>query len=125
MARKITVCPPISRYCLGPPAPARSPRPAATRMAAVRSGLGIWTQIRNGTGVGRVSGALAHSPYHAEYGKQSDSHHLWEKRFLLQCTCTNDRSVSRLGKKLNCPRFVLTICLDGCNDAAVLTMRPL
>jgi hypothetical protein len=37
--------------------------------------------------------ALAHSPYHAEYGKQSDSHHLWEKRFLLQCTCTNDRSV--------------------------------
>ena len=35
----------------------------------------------------------AHSPYHAEYGKQSDSHHLWEKRFLLQCTCTNDRSV--------------------------------
>ena len=41
IARKITVCPPIERYCFGPPEPARRPRPAATRMAAVRSGFGI------------------------------------------------------------------------------------
>ena len=43
--------------------------------------------------VARSFGATAAGSLHAEYGKQSDSHHLWEKRFLLQCTCTNDRSV--------------------------------
>src|ERR1700716_2644461 len=41
MARKITVRPPIERYCFGPPEPARSPRPAATRMAAVRLSFDI------------------------------------------------------------------------------------
>src|SRR4030081_4163427 len=41
MARKITVFPPIKRYCFGPPEPARSPRPAATRMAAVRLSFDI------------------------------------------------------------------------------------
>src|SRR3954452_14348103 len=44
MARRLTVLPPMVRYCLGPPAPARSPRPAATRMAAVRSGLDMRLQ---------------------------------------------------------------------------------
>src|SRR5579871_2457812 len=39
IARKITGRPPMDRYCLGPPAPARRPRPAATRMAAVRGGV--------------------------------------------------------------------------------------
>src|SRR5581483_471646 len=33
-ARAITVRPAISRYCLGPPGPARSPRPPATITAA-------------------------------------------------------------------------------------------
>src|ERR1700710_499926 len=66
MARKITVWPPMVRYCLGPPPPARRPRPAATRMAAVRLGLGIGlddgrTEMRGG-----VAPSLAHSPYHAE-----------------------------------------------------------
>ena len=46
IARKITVWPPIERYCFGPPAPARRPRPAATRMAAVRSGLGMGLELR-------------------------------------------------------------------------------
>ena len=41
IARKITGCPPIERYCFGPPVPARRPRPAATRMAAVRGGFGM------------------------------------------------------------------------------------
>src|SRR5882757_11086960 len=41
IARKITVWPPIERYCFGPPEPARSPRPAATRMAAVRLSFDI------------------------------------------------------------------------------------
>ena len=41
IAREITVRPPIERYCFGPPDPARSPRPAATMIAAVRFGVGI------------------------------------------------------------------------------------
>src|SRR5882762_4678154 len=41
IAREITVRPPIERYCFGPPEPARSPRPAATMIAAVRLGVGI------------------------------------------------------------------------------------
>ena len=35
IAREITVRPAMLRYCLGPPDPARRPRPAATIMAAV------------------------------------------------------------------------------------------
>src|ERR1700730_13033619 len=66
IARKITVCPPIERYCFGPPEPARRPRPAATRMAAVRSDLSI---ALNFSDVGLMRGALAHCPYHAVAGK--------------------------------------------------------
>ena len=92
MARKITVCPPISRYCLGPPAPARSPRPAATRMAAVRSGLGIGTQIQDGSGLRRVGRGAQPLPCRMRENRAIPDH-LWEKQFLLQCTCTNDRTV--------------------------------
>jgi hypothetical protein len=52
IAREITVRPPIDRYCFGPPEPARSPRPAATIMAAVRFWFGIvicGEQSRGGT----------------------------------------------------------------------------
>src|SRR5450631_2567391 len=64
IARKITVCPPIERYCFGPPEPARSPRPAATRMAAVRSGFGM-DSITDDLGLIRKHWSLAHCPYHA------------------------------------------------------------
>jgi hypothetical protein len=50
MARNITVCPPIERYCLGPPVPARRPRPAATRMAAVRSDFAMGQRWDSDTG---------------------------------------------------------------------------
>src|SRR6201747_2728929 len=64
IAREITVRPPIERYCFGPPDPARSPRPAATMIAAVRLGVGIVIcqgNLREKPGVGPA----AHSPYHA------------------------------------------------------------
>ena len=64
IARKITVWPPIVRYCFGPPEPARSPRPAATRMAAVRSGFGIGLNCGR-MGCDGAAGRPAHSPYHA------------------------------------------------------------
>ena len=49
IAREITVLPPIERYCFGPPDPARSPRPAATMIAAVRFGIVIcWEQSGGG-----------------------------------------------------------------------------
>src|SRR3954453_16065755 len=72
IAREITVRPPIERYCFGPPDPARSPRPAATMMAAVRLGVGIviWQAIpEKKLGVSPT----AHSHYHALMGKQKDS----------------------------------------------------
>src|SRR5947209_19363057 len=53
IAREITLRPPIERYCFGPPDPARSPRPAATMIAAVRLGIGIvirWAQSGEETG---------------------------------------------------------------------------
>ena len=66
IARKITVCPPIERYCFGPPEPARRPRPAATRMAAVRADFGMAINYwRFGVEEGSM-GWSAHSPYHAE-----------------------------------------------------------
>src|ERR1700681_4106925 len=65
MARKITVFPPIKRYCFGPPEPARSPRPAATRMAAVRSGFGMGLDTGVSEWTGGSIASLAHSPYHA------------------------------------------------------------
>src|SRR5579871_5051639 len=64
MARNITVFPPIERYCFGPPAPARSPRPAATRMATLRRGLAIRPIIGDARLLGTPS-AIAQSPYHA------------------------------------------------------------
>ena len=77
MARRITVLPPTLRYCLGPPEPARSPRPAATRMAAVRSGLGMRLQGLSGRigidGGAPRRGLKPHSPYHAHRQKQSNS----------------------------------------------------
>src|SRR4051812_21913418 len=68
IAREITVRPPIERYCFGPPDPARSPRPAATMIAAVRLGVGIvirWEQ----SGMERRHWPGAHSPYHVDPGK--------------------------------------------------------
>src|ERR1700730_10747984 len=93
IARKITVCPPIERYCFGPPEPARRPRPAATRIAAVRADFGIalnyWRfRVDEGARVGP-----AHSPYHAEDLKTERFQQLWEKHILLQCTCTIYRTV--------------------------------
>src|SRR3982751_1894813 len=61
IAREITVRPPIERYCFGPPDPARSPRPAATIMAAVRVGVGIvicWEQAGQAPGLGPARTAL-------------------------------------------------------------------
>src|SRR3954466_4660977 len=90
IAREITVRPPIERYCFGPPDPARSPRPAATMIAAVRLGVGIVVLggIREvKPGVGRV----ADSPYHAGTGKQKDSR--TAVRILLHCTCKMGKTV--------------------------------
>src|SRR5258708_37731961 len=78
MARKITGCPPIERYCFGPPAPARSPRPAATRMAAVLLDFTMGLKIR-------VACAQALSRQRPE---NRDIGHAWRKAFLLHCTCT-------------------------------------
>src|ERR1700688_1748674 len=93
IARKITVCPPIERYCFGPPEPARRPRPAATRIAAVRADFGIALNCwRFRFDKGAWAGS-AHSPYHAEGVQTERFQQLWEKHILLQCTCTICRTV--------------------------------
>ena len=70
---EMTVRPPIERYCFGPPDPARSPRPAATIITAVRFGVGIVIcQGQSGGETGRWFGrrtALITLPYE----KQKDS----------------------------------------------------
>src|SRR4051794_25501742 len=71
IAREITVRPAIDRYCFGPPEPARSPRPAATIMAAVRLDVGIG--IRQGR-AGMGYGAL---PLSCRIGKTERLHRLW------------------------------------------------
>src|SRR3954469_1546656 len=73
MAREITVRPPIERYCFGPPAPARSPRPAATIMAAVRFGGEI--AIHKGRAPAEFSRGA--EPYHAVPAKTERFHALW------------------------------------------------
>src|SRR5262249_60761232 len=52
MPGKPPVSPPIERYCLGPPVPARRPRPAATTMAAVRrdSAMGFLCELTENEG---------------------------------------------------------------------------
>jgi hypothetical protein len=65
IAREITVRPPIDRYCFGPPDPARSPRPAATMMAAVRFGVGIVIGQGQSGWKDKALGPAAQSPYHA------------------------------------------------------------
>src|ERR1700730_7836785 len=65
IARELTVRPPMERYCFGPPDPARSPRPAATMMAAVRFGIGIVICQGQSKEVKPDVGPVAHSPYHA------------------------------------------------------------
>src|SRR5260370_34145464 len=97
------------RYCFGPPEPARSPRPAATRMAAVRGGFGIGL-IYGRIGVdGGSIGRPAHCPYHAGAAKRNDSPSLWAGLILLQCTCKIARTVEIVGMKLDCTRFVVDI----------------
>src|SRR5712671_1803760 len=101
MARKITVFPPIERYCFGPPAPARSPRPAATRMAAVRSGLGIVLndgRLAVDVEEHRFAGAKPLSCWAAKTeqfrgGCGKGPGRLWERHILLQCTCKIARTV--------------------------------
>src|SRR5471032_711546 len=70
MARKITVRPPIERYCFGPPAPARSPRPAATRMAAVRSGFVIGLSYLRFRGWGGERWFAGAQPLSCRYAKK-------------------------------------------------------
>src|SRR5437660_10088756 len=90
IARNITVCPPISRYCFGPPAPARRPRPAATRMAAVRSELAMGFNYDglNYEQDGERPRHLAGRPYHApRIKKRAIPLRCEERHILLHCTC--------------------------------------
>jgi hypothetical protein len=90
IAREITVRPPMERYCFGPPDPARSPRPAATMIAAVRLGVGIVIcQGHPGGETGRWSGGAQ---------PLSRCHMKTEGfpiavRILLHCTCKIARTV--------------------------------
>src|SRR3954454_24753345 len=74
MARKTTVCPPIERYCFGPPEPARRPRPAATRMAAVRSAFDIGHFIKG-------SKIAPNSPYHGCNGESTAIPVNWPEKY--------------------------------------------
>ena len=88
IARQITVRPPIDRYCLGLPDPARSPRPAATMIAAVRFGIVFcWEQ----SGVQDQGVACGAQPLSCRYGKIERFR--IAVRILLHCTCKIGRIV--------------------------------
>src|SRR5580704_15516092 len=78
IARKMTGCPPIERYCFGPPVPARRPRPAATRMAAVRGGFGMGFGYRS-MGVGNIQLFAGAQPLSCRWREDRTIHVGWEK----------------------------------------------
>jgi hypothetical protein len=67
---------------LGPPGTGAKPASGCDKNGCGTLRFGHLDSNTNESGLRRGRQvALAHSPYHAEYGKQSDSHHLWESGF--------------------------------------------
>src|SRR4051812_37501184 len=91
MAREITVRPPIERYCFGPPDPARSPRPAATMIAAVRFGLGMGIGQRQCGGVKLDVAPRGAQPLITQWRENRRTP--IAVCILLHCTCNMPRNV--------------------------------
>ena len=84
MARWITGTPPMVRYCFGPPAPARSPRPAATRTTAVRSDFAM--RLENSVYDEERNGEMTGMPLARQARKKRGFPGIVGNSILLHCT---------------------------------------